>query len=438
MKILAFPRRSAPKILNPLSRQILNPPSRSAPAPPGRHAGPDQRGAPARAARRWLAACCAVAGSVAVAVAPAGQAEAAPTAWSTTPTPQTSRGSDQLYDVSCRGPAFCLAAGSGYYRARTGTVPGPVAEVWNGHRWAVTRTRIPGGDPDEFLGVSCVSSSFCVAVGRHFGGHAEPGDRALVETWNGRAWSVAPSPRPGLDSVLSAVSCTSSRSCQAVGYFDSHSTPGLATLVESWNGKAWSRAPSPSPGDNGVLQGVSCVRATRCMAVGSRDDASGAVTLAESWNGRRWSVTPSANRPVADELDAVSCVSAADCEAVGDFSPAQLAPPRTLAESWNGHRWSVVSSADRGSQGSVLAGVSCPGPADCVAVGYDYYTASGNARALVESLGASGWSTTPSPSPSADAQLHGVACTGAARCEAVGYHGSGSLLSDKTLVEAGS
>jgi hypothetical protein len=430
MKIPVLPRRSAPKSLNPLWR--------SAPAPPGRHAGRDQRGAPARAARRWLAACCAVAGSVAVAAAPAGQAEAAPTAWSITPTPQTSRGSDQLYDVSCRGPAFCLAAGSGYYRARTGTVPGPVAEVWNGHRWAVTRTRIPGGDPDEFLGVSCVSSLFCVAVGRHFGGHAEPGDRALVETWNGRAWSVAPSPRPGLDSVLSAVSCTSSRSCQAVGYFDSHSTPGLATLVESWNGKAWSRAPSPSPGDNGVLQGVSCVRATRCMAVGSRDDASGAVTLAESWNGRRWSVTPSANRPVADELDAVSCVSAADCEAVGDFSPAQLAPPRTLAESWNGHRWSVVSSADRGSQGSVLAGVSCPGPADCVAVGYDYYTASGNARALVESLGASGWSTTPSPSPSADAQLHGVACTGAARCEAVGYHGSGSLLSDKTLVEAGS
>src|SRR5262249_28294736 len=273
------------------------------------------------------------------------------------------------------------------------------------------------------------------AVGRYFAGHAEPGDRALVETWNGRAWSVTPSPRPGLDSVLFGVSCASSRSCQAVGYFDSHSTPGLATLVESWNGKAGSRTASPSPGDNGVLQGVSCVRATGCMAVGSRDGVFGAVTLAESWNGRRWSVTPSANRPMADELNAVSCVSATDCEAVGDFSPASLAPTRTLAESWNGRRWSLVPSADRGSQSNVLAGVSCPGPADCVAVGYDYYTSSGNARTQVESLGASGWSVTPSSNPSADAQLRGVTCTDAARCEAVGYHGSGSLLSDKTLVE---
>src|SRR5205814_7559011 len=118
--------------------------------------------------------------------------------------------------------------------------------------------------------------------------------------------------------------------------------------------------------------------------------------------------------------------------------PAQLAPPRTLAESWNGRRWSVVPSADRGSRGSVLAGVSCAGPGDCVAVGYDVGTGSGHARTLIESRRASGWSITPSPGPSADARLLAVTCTGAARCEAAGYHGSGSLLSDKTLVETGS
>jgi hypothetical protein len=56
----------------------------------------------------------------------------------------------------------------------------------------------------------------------------------------------------------------------------------------------------------------------------------------------------------------------------------------TLAESWDGRRWALGSSPDRGTGGSVLAGVSC---------------------------------------------------TGTTRCTAAGYHGTGSLLSDKTLVE---
>jgi hypothetical protein len=147
---------------------------------------------------------------------------------------------------------------------------------------------------------------------------------------------------------------------------------------------------------------------------------------------------PSPSLPVTDELLGVSCVSVTSCEAVGAYSPAQLAPSRTLAESWNGSRWSVVRSADRGSRGNVLAGVSCTSPAGCVAVGYDYYSSSGNAQTLVESGSAPGWSVTPSPSPGADARLRGVACSGATRCEAGGYHGAGSLLSDKSLVETGS
>src|SRR5690348_18232190 len=53
----------------------------------------------------------------------------------------------------------------------------------------------------------------------------------------------------------------------------------------------WSVVPSPSPGPGGAgdaLNGVSCVSAAVCAAVGFH----GTKTLAESWNGARWTVVP--------------------------------------------------------------------------------------------------------------------------------------------------
>jgi hypothetical protein len=391
----------------------------------------DRRRLPGPVRSSLLAGCAALGSAVAVLLA-AGPAGAASPAWSVSPTPQTSRGSDQFAGVSCTGASFCTAVGSGYYRRHGRTVPGPVAESWNGRAWSVTRTRIPGGDPDEFDAVSCTGPSFCVAVGRHYHGGPLPGDRALVETWNGRAWSVTPSPRPGFESILNGVSCAGARSCQAVGGFESESAAGV--LTESWNGRAWTRTGGPRGGANSLLQGVSCARAARCMAVGFRGSSSGSLTLAESWDGHRWSVVPTPNRPEADELNGVSCASATSCAAVGDYAPAPLAPPRTLAESWDGRRWALGSSPDRGTGGSVLAGVSCTAGAGCVAAGYSF-TGSGDARTLIETRGASGWSITPSPDPTADARLAGASCAGTIRCTAAGYHGTGSLLSDKTLVE---
>jgi hypothetical protein len=45
-------------------------------------------------------------------------------------------------------------------------------------------------------------------------------------------WSTGSSPSPGTESTLNAVSCVSASWCAAVGYF------GNNTLVESWNGSA--------------------------------------------------------------------------------------------------------------------------------------------------------------------------------------------------------
>ena len=134
----------------------------------------------------------------------------------------------------------------------------------------------------------------------------------------------------------------------------------------------WSVVHSPNRRAGGnFLDAVSCVSANMCMATGHRLNSIGAlVTLAESWNGTRWSVvrTPSLAGTGSD-LNGVSCVSADACTAVGAVSPNGTALS-TVIESWNGTRWSVVPTPNPGVTAHALNGVSCPSPGACMAAGY--------------------------------------------------------------------
>src|SRR5215469_13576151 len=195
------------------------------------------------------------------------------------------------------------------------------------------------------LAAMAASLSPAVAAGRAAGGPRAAG-RA-----HGLAWKLVPTPHAGpagASNELSAVSCVSARSCTAVGNFQA-SGAAARTLIESWNGTRWTIVPSPNAphGSFDSLNGVSCVSARSCTAVGSFNPSQNAVsTLIESWNGTRWAIVPSPNRPhshMLDGLGAVSCVSARSCTAVGSYGLAG----QTLIESWNGTRWAIVPSPNR-------------------------------------------------------------------------------------------
>ena len=63
---------------------------------------------------------------------------------------------------------------------------------------------------------------------------------------------------------------------------------------------AWVVVPSPSPGNTiDSLNGVSCVSASSCVAVGSNWKAV-AQTLVESWDGSNWTVVASPNQGTSD------------------------------------------------------------------------------------------------------------------------------------------
>lgn len=198
----------------------------------------------------------------------------------------------------------------------------------------------------QLHGVWCISASDCVAVGNHFSANGL--GRALIERWNGSTWSVVPSPAPAhfphSGAELDGVTCVSATDCLAVGWYQfSHSSSRELPFSVRWNGSAWSQVGAPRPATRSGFESVSCPAAA-CVAVGN-DVTSGSpvISLAEGWSGTKWTVQPTPNPAGADFtfLHGVSCISGSNCWAAGEWgSPTG---PRTLIEHWNGSAWSIAA-----------------------------------------------------------------------------------------------
>jgi hypothetical protein len=225
-----------------------------------------------------------------------------------------------LLAASCPKVTRCIAVGQ--------NVTSALAMGWDGSSWTVQLGPVAPPVMSLLNGVSCTSAVRCTAVGS-LAPNQFSLPHALVERWNGAAWSIVPTPKttPFQSAVLNAVSC-SAHSCTAVGSI------GNRQLIERWNGRRWSIRPAPGGLPDAALNGVSCVSRNYCVAVGALTDGSGR-SLAEAWNGNRWSIETTPTVAGGSLLNGVSCVSRSDCVAVGAH---QRLP---LVERWNGTTWSV-------------------------------------------------------------------------------------------------
>jgi hypothetical protein len=268
-----------------------------------------------------------------------------------------------------------------------------------------------------------------MAVGHSFGS----GEKALAESWDGSAWSIVPTPDAGdttnplVSNVLNGVSCVSDQACTAVGEYVGAS--GWQTLIESWDGSTWSIVPSPSvsPSLGTYLDGVSCLSATFCTAVGTFISGLGDKTLVETWDGSAWSIVTSPDTGYIDELLSVSCTSPSACAAVGEARP-RFGFDRALVETWDGKAWSVVASPDASTSTNVLNDVSCPTVVQCVAVG-TFFNGS-EYQLLSMSWDGTSWSLLPNPGLNADGT--GVTCGSATNCTEVGASGLVNSWDGKT------
>jgi hypothetical protein len=242
------------------------------------------------------------------------------------------------------------------------------------------------------------------------------GGLATPASASGAGWSITPSPSPTVPTgQLFWESCTAATSCTAVGTYVKAS--GVAvTLAERWNGSQWLIQPTPNPQGAAVssLFGVSCTASSACTAVGNSVNQAGASqTLAERWNGTRWTIQPTPNPPQGGgSLNGVACPSASSCTAVGGSNAG------TLAERWNGTRWTIQPTPNPSQGGGFLSGVACPSASSCTAVG------GSNAGTLAERWDGTRWAIQPTPNPTGAqfAFLNAVSCASVSACTAAGAY----------------
>jgi hypothetical protein len=114
--------------------------------------------------------------------------------------------------------------------------------------------------------------------------------------WDGTAWTQVPSPNPGgsRGSALSAVTVTpNSSSAWAVGSYGVGTLGATQNLILHWDGTAWTQVPSPDPGGTtgaNLLNAVTASSSSSAWAVGrySTSLTTNGHTLVEYWNGTAW------------------------------------------------------------------------------------------------------------------------------------------------------
>jgi hypothetical protein len=371
----------------------------------------------------------ALAGGLGTAIAvllSSGAALAASPHWTLVKSPNaTSTQYNELSGVSCVSSSFCMSVGD----YSNGTVDQALIERWTVGGWSLVNSPDTSGTQANYLdGVSCVTSSFCIAAGAYNNGSV---NQTLIEKWKAGGWSLVPSPNASSTQYndLYGVSCVSSSFCMAVG--DYYNGVDYQTLTERWNGGTWVVVGSPNTGtQDNYLDGVSCVSSSFCMAAGQYTNGVDPQTLIEEWNGSNWSAVTSPNSTQDDAYYGVRCASNSFCMAVGFYYNG--ASTLTTIGRWNGSNWSLVMSPNSGSTSSdILANVSCVSSSFCMAAGV-YYSGP-DARTLTERWNGSKWILVGSPDTgSLNNGLMDVSCVSTSFCMAAGYYSNGS--NDETLI----
>ena len=329
----------------------------------------------------------------------AGPAAAAVPQWKIVPSPSVGDDENGFADIArIPGTKRFWAVGS-WTDIFESTPDRTLIARWGGSAW----TKIPSpnvGDQDnELSAVSVRSGSNAWAVGSAEDAAEVP--KTLIEHWNGHAWTVVPSPNEGGaadENHLSDVRAFSGTDVWAVGGSTSN-----GTLTMHRDAGGWSIVPAPDvAGRHCSLAAVTGVPgSSRRFAVGSCvDPATGdSRTLIERWNGTGWTIVPSPAPGVSSTLTDVVAVSGHELWAVGDSRAAGLPGPTTgLTIRWNGHAWSEVASPSAPppvGETHLLGASVVPGTSTLWAVGYTWAGSTGEYRVFSEFWNGTAWSIVP-------------------------------------------
>ncbi len=199
----------------------------------------------------------------------------------------------------------------------------------------------------------------------------------------------------------------------------------------------WNQISSVSLGSqDNILAGVSAASTTDAWAVGAFIPSAGGVlnTLAEHFDGTRWTAFPLPNVGVQQNtLLAVSMPTTGKAWAVGYFENGKF-QQRTLIEHFDGTVWSVVASPSPGAEQNILYGVAAITDNDVWAVGAQQ-DANGLWHALTEHWDGTAWSVVNAVDAGANGnQFYAVKALASNNVYAVGQQ-AGAGFPSQALIE---
>jgi hypothetical protein len=239
---------------------------------------------------------------------------------------------------------------------------------------------------DELSSVSYVSPSETWAVGNV--GQAQRANQTLIEQYNGSAWSRVPSPDQGTgNNALNSVSMIPGAGW-AVGY--AQVSGKYTPLALGWDGTQWSPADTGTFPSDALLTGVDTQADGSAWAVGFQRTAAGTrQTLIEQESGGTWTPMASPNDPndgtaTDNSLTAISGTEDTGLWAVGWRESSSGLQPVILRYDTTqpSPTWESVTGAGDvptgpGTIDTVLTGVDVLSADDVWAVGY-YFDGSVN------------------------------------------------------------
>jgi hypothetical protein len=259
-----------------------------------------------------------------------------------------------LEGVSCLTTQSCVATGF-YVPTSNSHDEGALAETWNGHSWKAFKPPTPATPFGNLDAVSCATARFCLAGGTYFD-PVNDGQPLLADSWDGKAWhrvTVAqPTPTSGWANLILGVSCPASTSCAAVGASGllQGNSVTFSAFAEMLSGSAWTLTNVPMPaGQQSGLFAASCTSPTSCVAtggVGPLSTNNDGHAASAAWNGRTWKVkvvTPPAGQ--GSSFEGVTCLTATSCVAVGTQGKFNTLTGHGLTGFWNGTTWKTITTA---------------------------------------------------------------------------------------------
>ncbi len=260
-------------------------------------------------------------------------------AWSIVPSPDPGTDDYGLASVAAVS-VFDVWAVGGTLGEGEGDPTQPLIEHWDGGAWSIVPSPNLTTVNNGFSSVTAVAADDVWAVGSD--AQAPEGDEAfpsepLIEHWDGSAWNVVPSPTFTDGGGLGGVAAVAADDVWAVG--SASNGDSSQTLIEQWDGGSWNVVTSPNLNSNNTdnLSGVVALSSSDVWAVGDDYDFTNQVdsTLIEHWDGGAWSIAPSPSPGTGSYLDGVAAAADDDVWAVGATSS------QPLIEHWDGSEWSV-------------------------------------------------------------------------------------------------